>query len=114
MFENLAKFPLLRARRPARQPQQAVPANDNQPDLGRPNRRPVLVCHWTFDQGQGLTSHWDIQAAPEPKPPLAEESAPDPAFTQLSSYCRTTGKLRAGPNGGPKQGSAAKLLQARH
>jgi hypothetical protein len=76
MFENLAKFPLLRARRPAPRPQHAVSANDNRPDLGQPNRRsrrPVMVCRWTLDQSQGLTSHWDIEAAPEPNPPRAEE-----------------------------------------
>lgn len=93
MFEKIAKFRMLRARRMAPASLQLVPANDNRIGAIRPGRRrPRLVCRWTFDQGPSC--RWEIAAPQEANPLLADE-VPGP-FTQLSSYCRTTGWARSG------------------
>ena len=111
MFEKIAKFRLLRARRVA--PERSMAANDNRPSAVRPGRRrPQLVCRWSFDHGPRC--RWEIAGPQDAKPLLADEP-PAGAFTQLSSYCRTTSRLRPVPGNGPGATLAApNLLQARH
>ena len=70
MFEKIAKFRLLRARRAA--PDRSAPANDNRRgavDAGR--RRPQLVCRWSFDQGPHCS--WEIAGPQRGNPLLADE-----------------------------------------
>jgi len=99
MFEKIAKFRLLRARRAAPAPERSEPANDNRPGAVRPGRRrPRLICRWSFDRGPGC--HWEIAdpqiaGLQEANPLLAEEPPPAGTFTQLSSYRRTTNRLPA-------------------
>src|SRR5690348_11164417 len=114
MFEKIAKFRLLRARRVAPAPERSVPANDNRPGAVRPGRRrPQLVCRWSFDQGPNC--RWEIAGPQEANPLLAEEPPAADAFTQLSSYCRTTNRLRPGSgNGRGLSSTTPNLLQARH
>ena len=95
MFEKIAKFRLLPARRVAPAPERRVPANDNRRGAARPGRRrPQLVCRWSFDQGPSC--RWEIAGPQEANPLLAEEPPPAGTFTQLSSYCRTTNRLGPG------------------
>jgi len=90
MFEKIAKFRLLRARRVA--PERSRPANDNRPGAVRPGRRrPQLICRWSFDHGPRC--RWEIAGRQEAQPVLPDEP-PAGAFTQLSSHCRTTSRLR--------------------
>jgi len=89
MFEKIAKFRLLGARRMAPEPSQIVPANDNLLGGGRPGRhRPSLVCRWTFDQGPRC--HWEVVGEHATNPLLTDQPPEAVSFTQPSSCCRTT------------------------
>jgi hypothetical protein len=69
MFEKIAKFRLLRARRAA--PDRSAPANDNRRGAVQAGRRPQLVCRWSFDQGPHC--RWEVAGPQEPNPLLADE-----------------------------------------
>jgi hypothetical protein len=93
MFEKIAKFRLLRARRAA--PEHSLPANDNRRSavqLGR--RRPRLVCRWSFDQGPSC--RWEVAGPQEPNPLLADEP---PAGGAHSHNCLRTVVRRPGAIG---------------
>jgi hypothetical protein len=112
MFEKIAKFRLLRARRVAGAPERSMPANDNRRSAARPGRRrPQLVCRWSFDQG--ASCRWEIAGPLEPSPLQADEPPSAGAFTQTSSYCRTTSRA-AGHQATVGSSTVPNLLQARH
>ena len=98
MFERIAKFRKLQPPRAVATDRNAAPANDNRPAL-RPSRqirnqraRP-LICRWVVDRGQ-LVCRWEIARPREPNPPRLDEPPARRSFTQASSYCRTTGRMR--------------------
>ena len=110
MFEKIAKFRLLRARRTA--PDLSAPANDNRRGtVQEGRRRPQLVCHWSFDQGPHC--RWEIAGPRGGNPLLADE----PPAGAHSHNCLRTVVRRAGRDGGRQRGLPAiapNLLQARH
>ena len=110
MFERIAKFRLLRARRVAHA--RSVPANRNLRGIVRPaRRRPQLVCRWSFDQGPRC--RWEIAGRQE-APPLLADEPPTGAFTRLSSYRRTTNRLRPASGNGPTVTSRPRPICCRH
>ena len=111
MFEKIAKFRLLQARRAA--PDRSAPANDNRRGAVQPGgRRPQLVCRWSFDQGPHC--RWEVAGPQEPNPLLAgEQPLGEPrSHNCLRTVVRRAGRDRAGKRGLPA--IAPNLLQARH
>jgi hypothetical protein len=93
MFEKIAKFRLLRARRAA--PDRSAPANDNCRGTDRAGRRrPQLVCRWSFDQGPNC--RWEIAGPQGGNPLLADEP---PAGGPHSHNCLRTVVRRPGAIG---------------
>ena len=111
MFEKIAKFRLLRARRTP--PDRSAPANDNRRGAVQPgHRRPQLVCRWSFDQEPHC--RWEVAGPQEPNPLLAGEP---PAGGPHSHNCLRTVVRPAGRDGVRQRGLPAiapNLLQARH
>ena len=111
MFEKIAKFRLLRARRVAQD--RSAPANDNRRGADRPGRRrPQLVCRWSFDQGPHC--RWEI-AGPQGGNPLPADEPP--AGSAHSHNCLRTVVRPAGRDPVRQRGLPAitpNLLQARH
>ena len=110
MFEKIAKFRLLRARRTA--PDRSVAANDNRHGIIRPGRhRPQLVCRWSFDQGPHC--RWEIAGPQDGNPLLADEpSAAAPSHNCRRTVVRPAGRDRVRQQSRPV--IAPNLLQARH
>jgi len=99
MFEKIAKFRLLRARRVA--PDRSLAANDNRRGAERPgHRRPQLVCRWSFDQGPHC--RWEI-AGPQGGNPLPADEPPAGAHSHncLRTVVRRAGRDRVGQRGLP-------------
>jgi hypothetical protein len=111
MFEKIAKFRLLRARRTP--PDRSAPANDNRRGAVQPgHRRPQLVCRWSFDQEPHC--RWEVAGPQEPNPLLAGEP---PAGGPHSHNCLRTVVRRTGRDWVRQRGLASiapNLLQARH
>lgn len=118
MFEKLAKFRLLRARRLAPGPRHIVPANDNEHGVNRPDRHQYragrsLACRWTFDHG--LTCRWEVQGTREPNPLLVDEPSPDVLIHTTVFVPSYEGKTQAALDDGLRPApDAPNLLHARH
>jgi hypothetical protein len=111
MFEKIAKFLLLRARRAA--PGYSAAANDNRPGTSQPGRRrPRLVCRWSFDQGPSC--HWEIEGPQGGGNPLLMDEPPAAAHShnRLRTVVRRAGRDQVRQRGLPSM--APHLLQARH
>jgi hypothetical protein len=84
MFERLAEFRLVRARRIAPGPRKAIMhCNDNLPGFRRPaaalkrrSRPPVLVCHWFHRSGR-LECCWQAETSDAPTGAFDEQHATD-------------------------------------
>lgn len=110
MFEKIAKFRLLRARRVA--PDRSLHANDNRRGaVPQGRRRPQLICRWSFDQGPHC--RWEISGPQGGAPLLAD----DPSTAAHSHNCLRTVVRRAGHDRVRQRGLPAiapNLLQTRH
>jgi hypothetical protein len=95
MFERLAEFRLVRARRIAPGPRGAImPCNDNLPGFRRPaeagQRRsptPVLACHW-FDRNGRLECRWQAETGDAPTDAIDEHQATGRSRGRLSMLRR--------------------------